>query len=174
MKDIFLKVTVIILKSYMSLIMIYHFCQKEWRFIKLKNLYQTCMANRICYSCKKINSYRLALRNQRFLFRVRLLAICRGEVSTAIAHLMPKCLQSRWNCRWIYRNSLLLPLLFCELRMFVEKKLIKKVLNHGLALEKVHRVIQFNQKIWLKQNIDINTELRKNAKNDPKKDFLSW
>ena len=104
------------------------------------------MANRICYSCKKINSYRLALRNQRFLVRVRLLAICRGEVSTVIAHLMPKCLRSRWKCRWIYRNSLLLPLLFCELRMFVEKKLIKKVLNHGLALEKVHRVIQFNQK----------------------------
>ena len=37
---------------------------------------------------------------------------------------------------------------------------------------KVHRVIQFNQKAWLKEYIDMNTELRKQAKNDIKKDFF--
>ena len=75
----------------------------------------------------------------------------------------------------IYRNSLPLPLLFCELWMFVEKeKQIKNVLNHGLVLEKVHRVIKFNQKAWVKQNIAMKTELRKKAKHDSKKDFLSW
>ena len=47
---------------------------------------------------------------------------------------------------------------------------LKQVLTHGLILKKVHRVIQFNQEAWLKPYIDMNTELRKQAKNDFKKD----
>ena len=48
---------------------------------------------------------------------------------------------------------------------------LKQALNHGLKLKKVLRVIQFNQKLWLKSCIDTNTELRKDAKNDFEKDF---
>ena len=36
----------------------------------------------------------------------------------------------------------------------------------------MYRVIQFNQKAWLKPYIDIKTELRKEAKNDFKNDFF--
>ena len=49
---------------------------------------------------------------------------------------------------------------------------MKQPLNHGLILKKVHRVIQFNQKAWLKKYIDMNTELRKRAKIDFEKDFF--
>ena len=42
---------------------------------------------------------------------------------------------------------------------------LKQALNHGLNLKKVHRVIKFNQKAWLKPYIDMNTKLRANAKN---------
>ena len=49
---------------------------------------------------------------------------------------------------------------------------LKQALNHGLILKKVHRVIQFNQEAWLKEYIDMNTELRKEAKNDFEKDFF--
>ena len=48
---------------------------------------------------------------------------------------------------------------------------LKQALNHGLILKKVHRVIQFHQEAWLKPYIDMNTELRKQAKNDFEKDF---
>ena len=49
---------------------------------------------------------------------------------------------------------------------------LKHALNHGLLFTKVHRAIRFNQKAWLKTLIDVNTELRKNAKNDFEKDFF--
>ena len=35
-------------------------------------------------------------------------------------------------------------------------------------------MIKFNQNAWLKPYIDTNTDLRKKAKNDSEKDFLSW
>ena len=42
---------------------------------------------------------------------------------------------------------------------------LKQALIHGLGLEKVHKVINFNQNSWLKPYIDMNTDLRKKAKN---------
>ena len=41
---------------------------------------------------------------------------------------------------------------------------MKLALNHGLVLRKIHRVIKFNQKAWLKPYIDMTTELRKKEK----------
>ena len=52
----------------------------------------------------------------------------------------------------------------------IQVRNLKHALNHGLLFTKVHRAIRFNQKAWLKTLIDINTELRKNAKNDFEKD----
>ena len=49
---------------------------------------------------------------------------------------------------------------------------LKLALNHGLILKKVHRVIKFNQKDWLKLYNHMNTELRQKSKNDFEKDFV--
>ena len=43
---------------------------------------------------------------------------------------------------------------------------LKQALDHGLKLRKVHRVIEFNQKAWLKEYIDVNAELRFNEQCD--------
>ena len=43
----------------------------------------------------------------------------------------------------------------------VHIKLLKQALNHGLKLENIHRIIEFNQKAWLKPYIGMNPELRK-------------
>ena len=37
----------------------------------------------------------------------------------------------------------------------------------------MHKVIKFSEKAWLKPNIDMNAGLRKKAKNDFEKYFLS-
>ena len=53
------------------------------------------------------------------------------------------------------------------------KHILKKYLRKSwLILKKVHRVIQFNQKAWLKPYIDMNTKLRTEAKNDFEKGFF--
>ena len=47
-------------------------------------------------------------------------------------------------------------------------KSLKQALNHRLKLKKIHRIIEFNQRAWLK----LNTELRKLAKDDFEKDLF--
>ena len=54
----------------------------------------------------------------------------------------------------------------------VHINVLKQALDHGLKLRKVHRVIEFDQEAWLKEYIDVNTEVRKKATNDFEKDFF--
>ena len=70
-----------------------------------------------------------------------------------------KCKKLVWNLR-------------NKKKYVVHIKSLKQALNHGLKLKKVHRIIEFNQEAWLKNYIDMNTELRKIAKNDFEKDFF--
>ena len=49
---------------------------------------------------------------------------------------------------------------------------LKQALNHGLILKNFHRVIKFNQKAWLKPNIDMNAKLRQKAKDNFEKHFF--
>ena len=54
----------------------------------------------------------------------------------------------------------------------VHIKSLKQALNNGLKLKRVHRIIEFSQKAWLKSYIDMHTELRKLAKDDFEKDLF--
>ena len=62
--------------------------------------------------------------------------------------------------------------LYDKTKYVVHIKSLKQALNHGLKLRKIHRIIEFNQEAWLKPYIDINTELRKLARNDFEKDLF--
>ena len=50
---------------------------------------------------------------------------------------------------------------------------LKPALNHGLKLKKVHRVIKFNQRAWLKPYVDMNTKLKIKANNEFEKNFVN-
>ena len=49
---------------------------------------------------------------------------------------------------------------------------LRQALNHSLKLKKVHEVIEFRQEAWLKPYIDMNTELRKESKNEFEKNLF--
>ena len=52
------------------------------------------------------------------------------------------------------------------------QKKFKTSITLWVILKKKHRVIKFNQKVWPKSYIDMNTKLRTEAKNDFEKDFF--
>ena len=64
----------------------------------------------------------------------------------------------------INKSSKLVCNLYDKNNYVVHIRSLKQALNQGLILKKVHGVIQFNQEAWLKEYIDMNTELRKKAK----------
>ena len=56
--------------------------------------------------------------------------------------------------------------------LYDKKKFIKTSIKSWVKVKKIHRIIEFNQKAWLKPYLDMNTELRKLAKNDFEKDIF--
>ena len=65
----------------------------------------------------------------------------------------------------------LVPNLHDKKKYVIHVKALKQALDHGLVLEKIHRVIQFKQSAWMKKYTDFNSRLRTVAKNDFEKDF---
>ena len=65
----------------------------------------------------------------------------------------------------------LVPNLYCKMKYVIHIKALAQAMDHGLVLERIHRVIEFKQSAWMKEYIDFNTRLRTLAINDFEKDF---
>ena len=74
--------------------------------------------------------------------------------------------------RKINRIRKLVPNLYNKKKNVIHIVALAQAPKHGLVLDKVHRVIEFDQSAWLVLYINFNTQLRMKAKNDFEKDFF--
>ena len=66
----------------------------------------------------------------------------------------------------------MVPNLYDKKKYVIHIDALNQALKHGSILERVHRVIEFDQSVWLKPYIDFNPQLRTQAKNDFEEDFF--
>src|SRR5271156_3438594 len=66
----------------------------------------------------------------------------------------------------------LIPNLMDKQKYVIHYRNLKQCIQNGLILKKIHRILGFRQKPWLKEYVELNTNYRKEAKNEFQKDFF--
>ena len=72
----------------------------------------------------------------------------------------------------IGKSSKLISSLTDKTRYVIHEMNLKQAVDAGLKLTKIHRVVEFNQKPWMKDFIDFNINKRKESKNEFEKGFF--
>ena len=70
------------------------------------------------------------------------------------------------------KTKKLIPHLMDHKNYCIHYRNLKYLVELGIEITKVHNIVSFKQKDWMKSYIDFNTDKRKQAKNDFEKDFF--
>ena len=81
-------------------------------------------------------------------------------------------LQAHYRMPRSGQNIKLIPNLMAKKKYLCHYINLKFYLEHGMRLEKIHRVLKFCQSKWLSPYIKKNSDLRAGAKNDFEKEFF--
>ena len=87
-------------------------------------------------------------------------------------HNLHKDLPFLCERRRLDKTSKLITILDDKNEYVVHISALKQALNHGLILKKLHKIVEFKQRAWMKPYTDKNTKLRSESKNDFEKDFF--
>jgi hypothetical protein len=71
----------------------------------------------------------------------------------------------------IHKNNKLMCTLENKERYTLHYRTLKRYLDLGLKVTKVHKILEFDQKDWMKEYIDLNTSMRAKATTEFEKDF---
>ena len=83
-----------------------------------------------------------------------------------------KYLNSKLNIKYNEKDRKLILDLLPKKNYKLYYKNLEYYLKLGLIVTKIHRILTFDEKPFLKEYIDLNNELRKNSKNDLEKDLF--
>ena len=83
-----------------------------------------------------------------------------------------KYLNDKLNDKYSQKDKKLILDLLPKKNYKVYYKNLEYYLKLALKVTKVHRILTFDEKTFLKEYIDLNTELRKQSKNDLEKDLF--
>ena len=83
-----------------------------------------------------------------------------------------KYLNNKLNIKYNDKDKKFILDLSTKINYKIYYKNLEYYMQLGIKIDKVHKILTFDEKPFLKKYIDLNTELRKNSKNDLEKDLF--